>query len=358
MESILNRTAIAAKTRNTGYYIQVMQVHNTFIAEQEDEYLENGIHVCHVSLIQGLRQIWSHHKQIDAVIVGMECSLEDIASVREVADKKEVPLILHTLKSDWRAKEIAIKSGVDEYHIGFLDQHFIKRIKLIKRVKSFTNATPGKEQLARMFDRAPANRFWLQKRFFDIVISLVILLVLSPILLLLLPALAVETKGYMLSSSKRVGKNFQVFNLYKFKCFVSGEDKKTTVIGKLLYKLHLAGLPQILNVLIGDMSLVGNCPVFIPDAERLTKDEVAWRFSAPVGIVGLWRYGHEQSNASLDCTKLDVEYAMTSTLFLDIRILFFHLLNLIDKRARKDIERMLPSMKTNISSLHFQRAGF
>jgi lipopolysaccharide/colanic/teichoic acid biosynthesis glycosyltransferase len=251
-------------------------------------------------------------------------------SIREVTDQRAVPLILYTSKFEWKAKEIAIESGVDEYHIGFLDQSFIKRVKLIERVKTFKSVNGIKVQLKPQADERTSGRFWFLKRILDIAISLLIIFLLFPTLLIILPLLIFETKGSVICTSKRVGKNYKIFDLYKFTCLSSG-------FGQFLREAHLDGLPQLLNVLAGDMSLVGNCPIHSQDAEQLTADGIAWRFLAPAGMVGLWQFNGEGESkmSNWDCTKLDIEYAMTSTMWLDVRILFGYFLNLVAARRNK-----------------------
>ena len=139
-----------------------------------------------------------------------------------------------------------------------------------------------------------------------------------------------RAKGAILSSSKRVGMNYKIFDLYKFNDVPTG-DEKVTGIWKFLRRIHLIRLPQIINVIKGDLSFIGNYPVSIEDAEKLTKDGIAWRFLVPAGIIGLWRLKVEER----DYTTRDIEYAKTNSIWVDIRILFAHLLNLLQDRKDK-----------------------
>src|SRR5579859_6580978 len=256
MESLMNPATFSIpENRKTTLSIQVLQIHKApSTSEQEDDSLPQGISVCHAPLDQTLREAWINVKQIDAVIVGPECSISDIVSIRETVTRNVVPLILHTFKFEWKPREIAVESGVDEYHIGLLDQQFIKRVKLLKRVKSFVKSDSGKQQLTRPTDGSPTVKSRFLKRAFDITISLLIILMMFPVLIIILPVLILETKGSVLCSSKMVGKNYRTFNLHRFRYLPSG-------LGRFLREFHLEGLPQILNVLAGDMSLVGICPI-------------------------------------------------------------------------------------------------
>src|SRR5258706_2258940 len=171
MKSHINEATISSREgRKIVSSMQVLHVHNTNFIEGDDDYPAEGIYVCHAHLTQ-VRQAWPHPKLIDALIVGPECSIADIVSIREIAAKKAIPLILHTLKYDWKAKEVAIESGVDEYHIGPLDQSLIKRIKLIKHVKALTATNAGRKQLRHQRDGSPYIKFWFLKRTLDIAIS-------------------------------------------------------------------------------------------------------------------------------------------------------------------------------------------
>jgi lipopolysaccharide/colanic/teichoic acid biosynthesis glycosyltransferase len=109
------------------------------------------------------------------------------------------------------------------------------------------------------------------KRFFDIAVSSVSLVILSPVLLLLAIAVAADSKGGVFYRQQRIGKNGKVFGIFKFRTMhprsdakglltVGGRDPRITRCGFFLRKYKLDELPQLLNVLIGHMSLVGPRP--------------------------------------------------------------------------------------------------
>jgi lipopolysaccharide/colanic/teichoic acid biosynthesis glycosyltransferase len=332
MESVINHRSIF-KPEN-GIPLKSIQVLHVLkdhqAAAKEDTNLPSeGICICHAHIAQTAEsaEVWINKRKIDAVIVDHECSLSDIKLIREVASRKAVPLLIQTLKYDWRAREIAIECEVDEYHVGSFNQHFTKRVMLIKRVKSLKerNWEPPLQ-----LGKRPTSRFWLAKRAFDITISAFIIALLSPIILPILLLLILDSKGPILTATQCVGKNYKIFRLYKFRNFPAGTEREITGMWKLLSKLHLIGLPQILNVLKGEMSIVGNYPVTVSESENLTKDGIAWRFLPPVGIVGLWRFSHGENKAK-DYALQDLEYAMKNTMWLDIKILFFHFLNLLGR---------------------------
>ena len=106
------------------------------------------------------------------------------------------------------------------------------------------------------------------KRVFDIVLSLIGLVVLSPLFIAVAIVIKATSKGSIFYVQKRVGENFEEFNLYKFRSMREGkglqitskDDPRITKIGKVIRKTKIDELPQLLNVLKGDMSLVGPRP--------------------------------------------------------------------------------------------------
>lgn len=191
----------------------------------------------------------------------------------------------------------------------------------------------------------------LSKRIFDICVSSFVLLLISPLLLLIALLIRLESKGPVFYFSKRVGMGCQVFDFIKFRSMSNDADKKVselshlnqysngaeqditffkinndprvTKIGRLLRKTSLDEMPQLINVLKGDMSLVGNRPLPLYEAEKLTKDQCAKRFLAPAGMTGLWQVSRRgKSDMSVDeRIDLDVEYANKYSLWFDLKII-------------------------------------
>jgi lipopolysaccharide/colanic/teichoic acid biosynthesis glycosyltransferase len=101
-------------------------------------------------------------------------------------------------------------------------------------------------------------------------------------------------------------------------------DPRITRVGHFIRNTSIDELPQLVNVLKGDMSLVGNRPLPLYEASKLTSDEAIGRFLAPAGITGLWQVterGKGEGSTS-SRSRLDVEYAQRCSLLLDLKILF------------------------------------
>ena len=136
------------------------------------------------------------------------------------------------------------------------------------------------------------------KRVIDFILALVALIILSPLILLTTIFLLFANQGKPFFIHPRPGKNGKIFKLIKFKTMNDKKDKngeflpfdqRVTKTGAFVRKYSLDELLQLINVLKGDMSIVGNRPLPLYEAELLTSDRWAERFNAPAGITGLWQ---------------------------------------------------------------------
>lgn len=184
---------------------------------------------------------------------------------------------------------------------------------------------------------------WLIKRFIDIAGSLVGLILISPILLLIAIAIKLESKGPVFFKQKRVGLQGENFDMYKFRSmkqnaeneldklkqfnesnnvmFKMKKDPRVTKVGEFIRKHSLDELPQLINVLKGEMSLIGPRPPLVTEL----KDYKPWhykRFETIPGMTGLWQVSGRSSITNFDkVVKLDLRYIKEWSLLLDLNIL-------------------------------------
>ena len=169
------------------------------------------------------------------------------------------------------------------------------------------------------------------KRFFDFWIALIALIVLSPILLIVTVWLHFANKGAgAFFFQERPGKNAKIFKVIKFKSMTDERDEngnllpdaqRITKFGKIIRKLSLDELPQLFNILKGDMSIVGPRPRMVEECVFLNEDQQD-RFKVRPGISG-WAQVNGRNDITFDkVVEFDKEYVEKQSLGLDIKILF------------------------------------
>ena len=111
-------------------------------------------------------------------------------------------------------------------------------------------------------------------------------------------------------------------------------DPRVTKVGRFIRKYSIDELPQLFNILKGDMSIVGNRPLPLYEAEKLTADDNIDRFMAPAGLTGLWQVeerGRGGTMSAEERKQLDIQYGQTYNFWLDIKIIFRTLTAFIQK---------------------------
>ena len=181
------------------------------------------------------------------------------------------------------------------------------------------------------------------KRVVDFCLALIVLIVVSPILLLVAALIKITSPGPILFTQKRIGQSKRRFTIYKFRSMtvdaenkmrelehlneLSGpvfkirHDPRITPVGRVLRKTSLDELPQLINVLKGDMSLVGPRPMSIRDFELFSEDWHRRRFSVRPGITCLWQVNGRNSIPFERWMELDMQYIDKWSLWLDFKIL-------------------------------------
>jgi exopolysaccharide biosynthesis polyprenyl glycosylphosphotransferase len=180
------------------------------------------------------------------------------------------------------------------------------------------------------------------KRPFDLTLGLIILAMLAPVFLIIAALVKFTSAGPVLFVQKRVGKNGVPFAIYKFRsmymdaearraellatsdregiCFKSKNDPRITPVGRWLRRLSLDELPQIFNVLKGDMSLVGPRPA-LPSEVAAYPARAMQRLSVLPGITGLWQVSGRAEIGFNEMVELDIKYARNGSLWADLIIL-------------------------------------
>jgi lipopolysaccharide/colanic/teichoic acid biosynthesis glycosyltransferase len=190
------------------------------------------------------------------------------------------------------------------------------------------------------------NRSWL-KRVFSYVLTIPGLIIISSLLLLIALAIKLDSPGPVLFRHKRVGLDGKIFDIYKFRsmyhnadqvihiaqirAYAEGklneaegvklkDDPRITKVGRILRSTSLDELPQLFNVLKGDMVLVGPRPVPVYEVE-LYKLWHSERLSTLPGITGLWQISGRSYVSFDEQLRLDIRYIRTQSIWLDIKIL-------------------------------------
>lgn len=181
------------------------------------------------------------------------------------------------------------------------------------------------------------------KRLIDVVCSFMGVLVLSPLFIIIAIIIKATSKGPVFFSQKRVGKNGKEFNMYKFRSMVvnaeelkeklaaqnemSGpmfkmkDDPRITKVGKFIRKTSIDELPQLWNVLKGDMSLVGPRPSLPKEVAQFDK----WmhkRLEVKPGLTCYWQVSGRNNIDFEDWMKLDIKYVDERSTWIDIKLIF------------------------------------
>jgi exopolysaccharide biosynthesis polyprenyl glycosylphosphotransferase len=183
----------------------------------------------------------------------------------------------------------------------------------------------------------------LLKRGLDVAVAGLLLCVLAPLMMIIAIAIKVTSPGPILFVQERYGRNRRRFTIYKFRSMVANaedmlkhveilneaagpifkikRDPRITPMGRILRRSSLDELPQLFNVLKGDMALVGPRPMSLRDVHRFSEASLMRRFSVVPGITGLWQVSG-RSNTDFDTwMRLDLEYIDHWSLGLDLKIL-------------------------------------
>ncbi|MFI5124506.1 MAG: sugar transferase [Chitinophagales bacterium] len=262
-----------------------------------------------------------------------------------------VPFILDADGMSMEDRSYYIRNGLvdDILFIPACDEkRLCSKINFLNKFK-FKTSEPGKEKKEIFSGNATASIHDFLKRCFDILVASTALVILAPLFVLIAILVKADSPGPVFYISKRAGKGYRIFNFYKFRTMFEGadgrlgelahlnqyrdvpetlffkinNDPRCTHLGLFLRKTSLDELPQLINVLMGDMSLVGNRPLPLYEAANLTTDDLATRFLAPAGITGLWQI-KKRGNREMSVQEriiLDIDYANKYNFMYDLWIM-------------------------------------
>jgi exopolysaccharide biosynthesis polyprenyl glycosylphosphotransferase len=183
----------------------------------------------------------------------------------------------------------------------------------------------------------------LVKRILDLVISFTLLVVLAPLFLAVAALIKLTSDGPVFFRQERMGVNKRRFIIYKFRTMVPNaeemlgaledlnevtgpvfkimDDPRITSIGKFLRRTSIDELPQLFNILKGDMSLVGPRPLPVRDYQGFNQDWQRRRFTVRPGITCLWQVNGRSAIPFEQWMRLDLQYMDEWSLWLDLKIL-------------------------------------
>lgn len=181
------------------------------------------------------------------------------------------------------------------------------------------------------------------KRFIDIICSCLGIILLSPLFLIVAILIKKESKGKVFFAQYRVGYKGKIFKIYKFRSMVENaeelkkslleknemsgpmfkikEDPRVTKVGRFIRKTSIDELPQLINVLKGDMSLVGPRPSLIEEVNKF-KPWMLERLSVKPGLTCYWQVSGRNDIDFIDWMRLDIKYVKGKNIFIDIKLIF------------------------------------
>jgi lipopolysaccharide/colanic/teichoic acid biosynthesis glycosyltransferase len=195
------------------------------------------------------------------------------------------------------------------------------------------------------------------KRFFDILISTLVLLSSFPMLIIIGIVIKITSDGKVLYTHRRIGKNGKTIHVLKFRTMINDErsldeilteeqlkeykksfkitdDPRVTKFGKFLRRTSLDELPQLINIIKGDMSIVGPRPVIL-DELKLYGENKELFLSVRPGLTGYWA-SHGRSDTTYDeRIEMELYYVKNMSLWLDIKIIFLTAINVITGKGAK-----------------------
>ncbi len=284
--------------------------------------------------------------EIQAVVCDVETLSREgyvfVHNIRRDARLAELPIIAIDRKGDKVCTQV-LENGVDDCYRAPVSWEVLHtRIKQLREYRKLLREAGTPKVQEDPFEMPNG------KRAFDVAFALGAIAFWAIPMLLIALAIRLSSKGPILYKSKRIGRGYEEFEFLKFRSMYPDADKRVeelmalnqygadakfvkfkndpriTPIGKLIRNTSLDELPQLFNVLRGDMSIVGNRPLPLYEAEQLTSEDWSERFLAPAGITGMWQTSGRGKDTmdTEDRMALDIAYARQYSPLTDLKIIF------------------------------------
>ena len=177
------------------------------------------------------------------------------------------------------------------------------------------------------------------KKLLDLILALILVILLSPLMIIIAIMIKIDSKGPVIFKQIRSGKNNKNFTLYKFRSMIynnnlydTSVEDQATKIGRILRKTSLDELPQLFNILKGEMSFIGPRPWILDYAKYFTKHQMR-RLEVLPGITGLAQCSGRNNLGIIERIDIDVEYVENMSLFLDIYIVLKTIKSVLKKEG-------------------------
>ena len=341
-KSYLRIATISSKTALCFFYVGNDHHSLKFLTDS----FKSGISV---SDFESAKKVFSGEEgsTVDAIIIDLPYNEKDLKAFYFFLKNRNldnIPIIYngHHLKNEPSVQYDIIDDVIDLFNWQF---DFYSKISFLKKSKEYVFTT------TRTKNRVKINPDEsIVKRIVDILLASLLIIILSPVFIIISLAIKLESKGPIFYNANRAGRGFRIFKFFKFRTMEMNADKKIdalahlnqysgqtegvrffkisndpriTRVGRFLRNTSLDELPQLFNVIKGDMSLVGNRPLPLYEAATLTTNEFVERFMAPAGMTGLWQIKKRgKTEMSTDeRIELDISYARKASLLYDFWIM-------------------------------------
>lgn len=199
------------------------------------------------------------------------------------------------------------------------------------------------------------NWYIILKRIIDIILSIIAIIILAPIFVIVATAIKIDSKGPVIFKHKRIGKDGKIIYIYKFRTMVQNaedliksftpqqqkefkenykltNDPRITRVGKFLRKTSIDELPQIINILKGDLAIIGPRPVIKEELEKYQENKERFLSVTP-GLTGYWAANGRSSTTYEQRMAMELHYVDNISLVMDAKIFLKTIVSVLKKEG-------------------------